>query len=135
MTEEKIVHLQFIQNIIDRMSRNSFQLKELCVTIVAALLALYVSSGNSRYIFVAVTPAIVFALLDAYYLLMERRFRGIYNDIIIDSGIIKPFDMPVHLYQGTRYSYVKVILSRTIFWFYLPIILTLILCGIILPSS
>ena len=81
MGQEKIQHLEFIQNIINRMNSNSFQIKEWMITIVSALLAFYASSGNEIYIFVAVAPTLLFWYLDAYYLQQERGFRKLYNDI------------------------------------------------------
>ena len=68
MEQEKIQHLEFIQNIINRMNSNSFQIKEWMITIVSALLALYASSDNVTYIFVALVPTLLFWYLDAFYL-------------------------------------------------------------------
>lgn len=56
------------------------------------------------YIFIAIVPAIVFWMLDAYYLQQERKFRGIYNDVAgispEDSNIvIRDFEMPIQKYQ------------------------------------
>ena len=60
--EEKIKHLEFVQNVITRMNANSFQLKGWAITIVSALLALYASSDKVLYIFVAIVPVIIFCL-------------------------------------------------------------------------
>lgn len=132
MSNETITHLQFIQNVIDRMNRNSFQLKELSMTIVSALLALYASSNNCRYVLVAIIPTIIFALLDAYYLLQERKFRCLYNDIISNAGQIIPLAMPINLYCDGVRSYLKVVVSKTVLWFYLPIVIILLIGGIVL---
>ena len=67
MLENKIKHLEFIQATITRMNQNSFQIKGWMITIISALLALYASSENTIYIFIAIVPAIVFWFLDAYY--------------------------------------------------------------------
>lgn len=132
MSNETITHLQFIQNVIDRMNRNSFQLKELSITIVSALLALYASSNNCRYVLVAIIPTIIFALLDAYYLLQERKFRCLYNDVISNAAQITPFAMPVNLYCNGVKSYLKVVVSKTVLWFYLPFAIILLIGGIVL---
>ena len=84
MNSEKIKHLEFIQDIITRMNKNSFQLKGWMITIVSALLALYGSSNNDIYIWIAIAPTNIFWLLDAYYLQQERKFRGLYNDVVND---------------------------------------------------
>ena len=44
--DEKLKHLEFIQNVITRMNRNSFQLKGWAITIVSAILALAASTKN-----------------------------------------------------------------------------------------
>ena len=82
--EEKIKHLEFIQNIITRMNSNSFAIKGWMVTIVSALLALYANSNNEIFMFIAIVPTFIFWLLDAFYLAQERRFRCLYDDVIHD---------------------------------------------------
>ena len=98
MEQEKIQHLEFIQNNINRMNSNSFQIKEWMITIVSALLALYVSSGNENYIFLAIIPTALFWFLDAYYLLQERKFRCLYNDVLLDDTEIPLFAIPINSY-------------------------------------
>lgn len=122
-------HLEFIQNVITRMSTNSFQIKAWAVTIVSALLAICASSKNEHFILAAVFPALVFWFLDAYYLSQERKFRGLYNDV---AGVsenpkdIKPFAMRPDLYVGGKYSYWSSFRSRTISGLYVSFIVVLI---------
>lgn len=131
MTDDKIKHLEFIQNVITRMNINSFQIKGWAVTIVSALLAVYASTKNDCFILVSIFPVIVFWFLDTYYLTQERRFRGLYNDV---AGIsenpkqLKSFEMRPDLYTGGKYSYWNVFISITIIKLYLP--LTIILVGL-----
>lgn len=80
MTQEQIKHLEFIQAVITRMNTNSFQIKGWRITIIAALLALYAGKDkNTAFIFVAISPTILFWFLDAYYLQKERKFRKVYT--------------------------------------------------------
>jgi len=132
MNENTIKHLEFIQNSITRMNANSFQIKGMSVTITAALLALYASSGKPFYILIAIIPTIIFWFLDAYYLQQERKFRGIYNDVAELSNsetrvLVRIFEMPLQKYSGGKYSYWNVFWSRTIWLFYLfPIVFLLV---------
>lgn len=131
MNENQRKHLEFLQNIIDRMSQNSFKLKEWMLTLVSALLALYASSSNRLYIEIALGATIVFWLLDAYYLQQERKFRGIYNDVAEvsdeESRIqVKEFEMPIHKYIGCKYCYFNVLKSKTIALLYIPMIILLV---------
>ena len=53
---DKIKHLEFIQNIIDRHNRNSFQIKFGTITVISALLAIYADKGDGRYILMCIVP-------------------------------------------------------------------------------
>lgn len=124
MNEEKLKHLEFIQNVITRMNSNSFQIKGWAVTIVSALLAIYASSKNNYFILVGVFPITIFWLLDAYYLSQERKFRGLYNDVagISDNpNEIRLFEMRPDLYTGGKYSFWSSFFSITILKMYLSI--------------
>ena len=129
MIDEKLKHLEFIQNVITRMNTNSFQMKGWAVTIASALLAVYVSSNNEYFILVSIFPVLMFWFLDTYYLTQERKFRGLYNDvaeITENPKEIKLFEMRPDLYKGEKYSYCCVFFSKTIFGMYLPMIVALI---------
>ncbi len=113
---DKRLHLQFVQNVITRMNTNSFQIKTWTITVFAAFLALAANSKNYIFVFISVFPTLIFYFLDAYYLQQERKFRGLYNDII--AGKIDCYNMPINLYKGDKYSYKNVLLSVTLWGFY-----------------
>ncbi len=122
MKEEKIKHLEFIQNIITRHNTNSFQIKGLTVTIVSALLAVYASNNNLEFIWIGIIPTILFWFLDSYYLQLERKFRGLFNDV---AGVskepkeIKDMEMRPDLYKGGKYKFINVLFSNTMCPLYL----------------
>lgn len=126
--EEKIKHLEFIQNIITRMNSNSFTIKGWMITIVSALLALYANSSNEIFMFIAIVPVFIFWLLDAFYLTQERIFRCLYNDVIYDR-ITPVFSMKP---KDNTVCYFEVLWSKTIWPLYLPIIVALFIGGLIL---
>lgn len=121
-TEEKLKYLEFIQNTISRMNKNSFQIKGCMVTIVAALLALCANSVNILYVYISIFPTIMFWVLDAYYLKQERKFRELFNEAVKDKT--KPFSMNTRKY---KVCYCKAFFSKTLLFFYLPTILVLTL--------
>jgi len=129
MLQPNIKHLEFIQAVITRMNTNSFHIKGWTITIVAAFLAVFASTNNELFILVSLLPVAVFWILDAYYLMQERKFRGLYNDV---AGVskspkdIKEFEMRPDLYIGGKYSYFDVFKSSTILRLYLPLELLLI---------
>lgn len=128
METDKIKHLEFIQNIITRMNSNSFTIKGWMITIVSALLALYANSSNEIFMFIAIVPAFIFWLLDAFYLTQERIFRCLYNDVIYDR-ITPVFSMKP---KDNTVCYFEVLWSKTIWPLYLPIIVALFIGGLIL---
>lgn len=134
MEQDKIKHLEFIQNIINRMNTNSFQIKGWMITIVSALLALYASSNNYVYVFVAIVPTFIFWFIDSYYLRQERRFRGLYEDVIKPEKNITAFSMDVTNYKSGRYKYCRCLFSTTTAILYLLIICSLILGGLFLVN-
>lgn len=141
MDENKTKHLEFVQANISRMNQCSFQIKGWMITVVTALLALFASSingetgqGNNLFIFIAVVPTIIFWILDSYYLQQERRFRGIYNDLIGISHKVelREFEMPVGRYNGCEYCLFHILFSKTQWSLYLLTIVGLVAGGILL---
>ena len=129
MEEQKIKHLEMIQGIITRMNQNSFMLKGWMITIVSALLAIYADKGNIGYLIVSIFPILVFWLLDAYYLQQERKFRGIYSDIV-EGKDLPLFKMPIGEYnkkKDCKYSYCDVFWSKTIAGLYCTILVFIVL--------
>jgi hypothetical protein len=124
MTAEQLKHLEFIQHVITRMNTNSFQIKSWAVTLVSALLAIYASTRNTYFILAAIFPSIILWCLDSYYLMQERKFRGLYDDV---AGISKQpksattFAMCTDLYTGGKYSYLRCFMSTTVATLYLAI--------------
>ncbi|MDO6745570.1 hypothetical protein Q4553_13455 [Tenacibaculum soleae] len=119
MKEEKIKHLEFIQNIILRMNTNSFNIKGITITIVSALLAISFSEKNNQLLIITLFPIIVFWFLDSYYLSIERKFIGLYNDIVKDKkDNIELFKMDISIYKNGRFRFINVLFSKTILGFY-----------------
>lgn len=77
----KLKHLEFIQDVITRMGRNSFALKGWAVTIIAALFALSFKDPNSLIIWIGIIPIVSFWYLDAFYLQQERLYRSLYDKV------------------------------------------------------
>lgn len=81
---ERIVkHLEMTQSVIDRMGRNSFQLKGWSMTLIVASTVLIARTNLPSPLFslALILPIIVFWGLDGYFLWQEKLFRGIYDDV------------------------------------------------------
>ncbi len=79
--KEKILieEIKVVQDIIKRMSSNSFSVKAWTITLVVVTLLF---KGNNNHIFIAFIPLFAFWFLDSYYLQQERLFRQVHNWII-----------------------------------------------------
>ena len=72
-------HLNIMQGVIQRMAENGRSCKVWCVTLVSAVLVLVARTGEADHALIALIPAGLLWALDAYYLGLERGFRGSYN--------------------------------------------------------
>ena len=79
--ENKLKHLEFIQNVINRMANTSFLLKGWSITIVAALFAFSAKEGSNAVLWLAVQLTLVYWYLDSYFLWQERLFRSLYDHV------------------------------------------------------
>ena len=75
-------YLQILQGVITRMATNSAAVKSWCVGFVSAIVVIIADKASAKYIWISVVPIVLFFSLDAYYLGLERLFRGLYNDSI-----------------------------------------------------
>lgn len=75
-------HLGISQSVIQRMAANSASCKGWCIAITSAILVLVAYRGKPDYVLISLIPIILFLVLDAYYLSLEKRFRHSYNSFI-----------------------------------------------------
>ena len=123
--ENKQKHLEMIQAVISRMANNAFALKGWAVTLVAGIYALASKDTNRYYFLIAYIPIIAFTGLDAYYLLQERLFRALYDYVrILDEDKINfSMDTTRSKYHEGKNTYLDCLLSKTVIWFYLPLLI------------
>lgn len=80
--EMKIEYLHLIQEPISRMSTTSAIFKGFTATIVAGISLISYASINALVLFLSFFPVLSFALLDLYYLSLERKLRFLYKSVI-----------------------------------------------------
>ena len=122
--ENKRKHLEFIQGVITRLGGNLFFLRGWTITLIAALLALFIKGTNSNYIiYFLIMIIIVFWVLDGYFLAQERLFRDLYNHVRkLDEKEID-FSMDTSEYKKyKKNTLVYAMFSGTLLVFYLPLI-------------
>lgn len=121
--ENKRKHLEFIQGAINRMAGNLFFLRGWTITLIAALLALFIKGTDPGYIFIIYFLVIVFWILDGYFLSQERLFRDLYNHVrTLDEKDID-FSMKTEEYKkDKKNSVVYAMFSPTLLIFYVSLI-------------
>ncbi len=122
--ENKRKHLEFIQGIINRMAGNLFFLRGWTITLIAALLALFVKDTNFNYIiYFLLVLVLVFWILDGYFLSQERLFRALYNHVRkLDE---KEIDFSMNTSEHKRdknNTWVCAMFSFKLLVFYLPLV-------------
>lgn len=118
--EAKLKHLEFIENTINRMAKNSFLLKGWAVTLVGGLLAIGFKEANHSYlvyVLISLTVLIFFWALDAYYLRQERLYVKLYNQVRVLPESAIDFSMKTDPFKGD-YSWWDCGVSGTVSLFY-----------------
>lgn len=118
--EKKLKHLEFIQQAINRMASNLFLLKGWTVTLIAAMFALAANESTDLYFMLAYFPALMFWLLDGYFLSQERRFRSLYDHVArLDESTID-FSMDTQPFKATppRNKWSDALFSSTLLIYY-----------------
>ena len=126
--ENKRKHLEFIQGTINRMTGHLIFLRGWTITLIAALLALFVKVTNHNYIYVVYFPVIIFWILDGYFLSQERLFRALYDHVRKLGEKKIDFSMDTSEFkQDKKNSWVFSIFSSTLLFFYLPLLAIVLL--------
>ncbi|MGI5858749.1 MAG: hypothetical protein ACOX8P_05430 [Tepidanaerobacteraceae bacterium] len=121
-------HLGITQSIIQRMATNSASSKAWCITIVSAILVIIAEKGKPKYAYIAIIPTILFLILDAYYLALEKAFRHSYNDFIdkLHNGTVVGKDLYVISPKGNLFlTFLKAICSFSVWPFYITLIVVI----------
>lgn len=111
-------HLGIAQSVIQRMASNSASCKAWCITLVAAILVIVADKGKPSYALIAAIPTLLFLVLDAYYLALERCFRASYNEFIdkVHGGRVVATDLYAVTPKGLLAKTVAQSLSSFSIW-------------------
>lgn len=118
--EKKLKHLEFIQQAINRMASNLFLLKGWTVTLIAAMFALAAKESRDLYFLLAYFPALMFWLLDGYFLAQERRFRSLYDHVrkLDEHSIDFSMDTQPFKKSPSRNKWTRALFSPTLLIYY-----------------
>ncbi|HEX4053866.1 MAG TPA: hypothetical protein VHX86_06345 [Tepidisphaeraceae bacterium] len=132
MDENKRKHLEFIQNVITRMSTNSFLIKGWTVALVSALFALAAKDSDPRYVLVSYFAIPVFWLLDGFYLSQERQYRKLYD--AARAAAATDFSMDASSFAVGRDAWLAAVFSTTLHLLYVPMIVIALIVMFVLQS-
>lgn len=125
-TETRSHHLELIQGVITRMAQNSFALKGWSVTLVSALFFLSAKDAETKYALLSLFPALFFWGLDAYYLLLERHFRDLYDAVREGKVEDDAYSMNHRPWKKAQDTWWCVLFSKTVLSFHLPIVASVV---------
>ena len=133
MNDNKLKHLEFIQNVITRMGNNSFLIKGWSVTLVAAIFALADKDTNSSYSVVVYLPVFAFWWLDGYFLSQERQYRALFNDVAAKPADQTNFALDASGYNKGYRSLFRSAFSKTVFSFHGVLLAAIIIVMFVIP--
>ena len=129
-TDKKIQHLQFIQNVIARMSTTSAIIKGFAITVTIGICTQITTDMMEDWgKFVLLLPLLALMLLDTYYLYLERNYRILYDEVREEK---LPANFSMSLSNITKENYLNCLKSITILPFYIVIFL---MCLIIFNAT
>lgn len=85
MPDGKKEYLQMLQEPICRMSTISAIFKGFAATIVAGISVISYATTNAWILGLSFLPVLAFAVLDIYYLKLERKFRFLFEQVRLDK--------------------------------------------------
>ena len=122
-------HLGIMQNVIQRMASNSASCKSWCITIISAMLLIFIDKDKWSFIWITFFPSFLFFILDTYYLALEKGLRNSYDLFVnkIHNEQLSTTDLFSVKPIGNQFVLIRESLKSFSIWgFYLPLV-TLIL--------
>jgi hypothetical protein len=130
MTELRVKHLEMLQSLVTRMASYGASFKSYCITVATTVIGFGFTLHRPLVSALAILPILAFALADAQYLRVERRFRGVFNFIRAESWEQMPsFEM--NLERAPTESYWNAARSWSILGFYAPLAIVSILIAVL----
>ncbi|MCK4840959.1 MAG: hypothetical protein KAT04_03640 [Methylococcales bacterium] len=118
MSDKKMKHLEFIQNVISRMNSNSFLIKGWAITLVSALFALAAKDANINYVLISYIVIPVFWFLDGFFIATERQYRDLYDEVRVKDDNNIDFNMNASAYNTGKNTWICGVFSKTLIPYY-----------------
>lgn len=115
-----------LQVLVTRMASYGASFKSYCITVTTAVIGFSFTLHRPGVAALALLPVIAFGIADAQYLRVERRFRAVFNRVRAESWDVMP-TFEVNLVDAPKQSFWSAITSWSIFWFYAPLAIGVLL--------
>ena len=126
IAELRVKHLEMVQGVVTRLAGQGATIKNYCITVTTAVCGFAITLQRPFVALLALFPIVIFALLDAQYLRVERRFRALFDQFRReDWGELPSFQ--ISLNAAPEIAYVSVLRSWSIFNFYAPLALGVVI--------
>lgn len=126
LAELRVKHLEMIQAVISRVAGHGAVLKNYCITLTTAICGLAITLQRPLLALLSLLPITIFALLDAQYLRVERRFRGLFNRVRTESWDEVP-SFEIDIGKAPEISYWRTLGSWSVLNFYAPLALGVVI--------
>lgn len=137
MPDGKKEYLQMIQEPICRMSTISAVFKGFAATIVAGISMISYSATNIWVLALSFIPVLAFAVMDIYYLRLERKLRFLFDQVRLDKHDI---DFSIELTNdqieiiSAKARIIDCVKSPSIYLFY-PVMLIILIAVVVLKYT
>jgi hypothetical protein len=130
LADLRVKHIEMLQTVISRMSGYGASFKSYCITVTTAVIGFAFTLHRPGVAALALLPILFFALADAQYLRVERRFRGSFDLVRKqDWGVMPSFE--ITLKHAPAESYVRSITSWSIASFYAPLAVVVLIAVLV----
>jgi hypothetical protein len=120
LAELRVKQLDMLQAAVARMAGVGVSLKNYCITITTAVCGFAITLHRPALALLSLLPITTFALLDAQYLRVERRFRGLFDRVRCeDWGKFPSFE--INLKSAPSVPFWGTVFSWSICNFYAPL--------------
>jgi len=129
----KISHLEFIHNTINRMSASSFSIKGWTMALVVALFAYLASTKevNLWHAVIIILPTTSFWVLNGFFLQQERLYRKLYDKVRLLKEESIDFSMKTDEFKAST-KWFDAFRANTMLMFYIPVLTISIAAVIVL---
>jgi hypothetical protein len=126
IAELRVKNLEMLQTLISRMAGYGASFKSYCITVTTGVIGFGLTLRSPAVAGLALLPVVAFAVADAQYLRVERRFRTLFGVVRGESWDEMPsFDISLETVPYP--SFLSAFTSWSIVWFYAPLAIVVLL--------